>query len=452
MEVISQAEKKVLSILGKPAHSENGYRLIRYCIQNRVEDGILLFNILTRELLLLREEEFENLLSLQELKDRWFVVPEQLEEKKKAEMVRWMVRSTARKKKNITHYTIMTTTDCNARCFYCFEKGRSRIPMSEETAHKTARYIREHCGGEKVSITWFGGEPLFNRKAMDIISADLQAAGVDFHSAITTNGYLFDEEAVQKAKMLWNIQRVQITLDGTETVYNRSKAFIYRDGGSPYQVVMGAIERLLEQGIPVNIRLNLDLYNAEDLMKLADELAGRFGGKKGFTVYTHHLFDGEIAVADAHTDEEWTPRFEAMHRLNSRLESYGLRKIPGLRKKLKQNQCMADAGSALVIAPTGDIGLCEHHSDSEFIGHIDREELDQEAIRSWQETSPETPECYECIWYPECLRLKRCTLACVCFRHQLEADLRSVKEAMAREYRLWKNHAQQEEPENQMLC
>ena len=452
MEIISKANHKVMAILGKPVCSGDRCRLIKYCIPAKVDEGVLLFHILTRELVLLSDEEYANILELEELKDRWFVVPEQMDEMKKADMVRWILRSTAKKPKNTNNYIVMTTTDCNARCFYCFEKGRSRIPMSEETAHKTARYIREHCGGQKVRIAWFGGEPLFNQKAMDIISQDLREAGVDFHSGIATNGYLFDDEAVYKAKNLWNLKTVQITLDGTEEVYNRSKAFIYRDGKSPYQVVMESIGRLLEAGLATSIRLNLDLYNAENLMLLVDELAARFGGKQGFSIYAHHLFDGEIAIGDYHTDEEWGLRFEAMHRLNSKIEGYGLRRIKGIRKHLKTVQCMVDHGGSLVIAPTGDIGLCEHYSDSRFVGHLDQEKLDPEAVKAWRELSPPIPACAECIWYPDCIRLKNCTLASVCFRHELEEELRSTKESMVQEFKLWKEKAQKEDCEDEILC
>lgn len=34
-----------------------------------------------------------------------------------------------------------------------------------------------------------------------------------------------------------------------EEIYNRSKAFIYKDGQSPYQVVLANIQRLLDAGV-----------------------------------------------------------------------------------------------------------------------------------------------------------------------------------------------------------
>lgn len=68
--------------------------------------------------------------------------------------VRKLAKLLGDRKKKTKSYTILTTTDCNARCFYCYELGRSRIPMSEQTAHEIADYI----SAPKVNIHWFGGE------------------------------------------------------------------------------------------------------------------------------------------------------------------------------------------------------------------------------------------------------------------------------------------------------
>ena len=452
MKVISKAQQAVLKILGNPQKSASGYRLIKYCVQENVEDGVLLFNVLTREVLLLTRDEFENYTENKELLDKWFLVPEDFDEKATTETVRWVLRNTAEKPKHITTYTIMTTTDCNARCFYCFEKGCARIPMSEETAHKTAQYIKEHCGGKRVKLAWFGGEPLLNMQVMDIICEDLKNAGIEYYSGMTSNGYLFCEDDVSKAKTLWNLKHVQITLDGTEKVYNRSKAYIYKDGKSPYQVVLNGIELLLDAGVQVAIRLNLDLYNADDLMNLVDEIAERFSGKKGLVMYAHHLFDTDLSMAQTHTDEEWEPRYEAMYRLNSKIDGYGIGWTRGIKKTLKLMHCMADGGSARVIAPKGDIGLCEHYTDCEFIGHIDREDIDKAMVESWKELSPEIPECNDCFYYPGCVKLKKCTANSTCYRHEREANLREIKRSMLHEYKLWQQNAQKADDEDEEIC
>ena len=98
---------------------------------------------------------------------------------------------------------------------------------------------------------------------------------------------------------------------------------------------------------------------------------------------------------------------------------------------------MADSGHSVTILPTGDIGLCEHHSESEFIGHLDREEVDAEMIASWQESMPEIPECETCFYYPDCIRLKKCSSDSVCFEHLRMDRLESTKRAMRNEYKRW---------------
>ena len=58
----------------------------------------------------------------------------------------------------------------------------------------------------------------------------------------------------------------------------------------------------------------------------------------------------------------------------------------GVEKKPKMNYCMADSGNAVTILPGGEIGLCEHFSETEFIGHIDREGFDEAVAKLLKDT------------------------------------------------------------------
>lgn len=451
MKIVSEAKESILKILARFQKPSESYRMFRYVAEERTYDGILLHNLLTMELILLSEGEYANLAELDYLKEHWFLVPESTNEKELAEFVRLLLTTRQKKPKSITGYTIFPTTDCNARCFYCFELGRSRIPMSEETAHKVAKYICDHCGGEKVSISWFGGEPLFNKKAIEIICADLHELDVEFKSSAVSNGYLFDEETVRKAVTDWNLKKVQITLDGTETVYNKTKAFIYK-GTNPYQTVLANIGHLLDAGVAVQIRLNMDLYNAEELIRLVDELAERFAGRKGFHIYAHYIFEGNTPMAESHTASEWEEREQAMIRLENRITMHGLAGKGGISKNFRLNYCMADSGRSVTILPDGNIGLCEHFSEDEFIGHIDSEKFDEAMVKSWRKTAPEIPECAECFYYPECIRLEKCANSRVCFAQERNDRLRKTKRSMLNEYEKWLNQTQSEDTEDDGNC
>lgn len=451
MIVISEANESVLTILKLFLKKEVGTRWSQYCVHKTVLDGVLVFNLLTRELVLLTKDEYKNFAELDYLKERWFVVPEGVREKEMADFTKLVLSTRQPESKKITDYTIFTTTDCNARCFYCFELGRSRIPMSCETAKKAVRYIKEHCGGSKVNIGWFGGEPLFNVEAIDTIAHGLHNEGIDFTSKMVSNGYLFNEKIVQKAVESWKLKSVQITLDGTEKIYNKVKAYIYRDT-NPFRIVLNNISRLLEANIRVSIRLNMDLYNADDLLTLSEELAQLFSGRKGISVYAHHLFKNGTPDAELHSEMEWMKRDTAMNRLNETLEMNGLLANNGISKNIKLNHCMADSGKAITILPDGNIGLCEHYTESEFCSHLDRTDFDATIVKSWKERVPEIPECAECFYYMDCIKLKKCSSSRICYQQFRQEKLNSIQRAMLCEYAHWQGKTKTEDNSSDIFC
>lgn len=451
MQTISQGNETIEKILRAINKTKSSVRLIDYCVEQSVETGWLIYNTVTRGMLFLTEKEWQNRFEEEYLKNQWFVVSKECKEKEYADLVRWTIETRQKKTKTISGYTIFPTTDCNARCFYCFELGRNRVPMNKETAEKTAYYIKNHCGEKKVSIRWFGGEPLYNREAIETICKILKQENVEFQSSAVSNGYLFDEETIETAVRDWNLKNVQITLDGTEETYNKVKAFVYK-GVNPYRTVMENIGHLLDAGVKIQIRLNMDLYNAEDLMKLVEELAERFGGRKGIHAYAHHIFKGNEAMADSHTKEEWAERTRAMIRLEDKIRECGLESKAGISKSIKLNHCMADSGRSVTILPDGHIGLCEHFSEEEFIGHIDQEGFDEEVVKSWKERMPELPECAECVLYSECIQLKKCPNGGKCFPAMREERIRKLKRQMLNEYERWKSQQTSEDADEDELC
>ena len=437
MYIISNANDTVINMLSNMYKPAKEYKLSQYCVQSEISDGILLFNILTRELILLSQEEYSTLMDLDYLRERFFLVPNSINEKEYADVIKAYLYARNKKPKSIKSYTIFTTTDCNARCFYCFELGRSRIPMSIDVAKKLLQFIKDHCGNNRVKLSWFGGEPLMNPDVIDLICEGLRSSGIDYVSRMTSNGYLFNDNLIQKAAGLWNLKRVQITLDGTETIYNKTKAYIYKDG-NPYHIVMDNISKLLDASISVSVRLNMDLHNADDLLLLAQELSSRFNNSERLHVYAHHIFKSGVPMAQMHSDEEWDLREKAMSSIEHTLESAGLASVTGISKKFKTTHCMADCGSAITVLPDGNIGLCEHHTENEFIGHLDRKGFDRSVIESWREKISEIPECIDCFYFPQCIKLKKCTNASECYPQFRRNTYRAVQHQMRNEYYRWK--------------
>lgn len=452
MECIIQANPTISGILGKPKDPTAPRRITRHCISLSVPEGVLLFHTLTRELLLLSHAEYTAATASDDLFRHYFTVPEETDERELVELVRWVRSTMARKNQKNRSYTILTTTDCNARCFYCYEKGCAKITMDTKTAEKTADYIICQSGGNPVRLHWFGGEPLMNHPAISIICSRLRSAGIAFQSRMTSNGYLFSDTLADRAAKEWNLKNIQITLDGTEDIYNRSKAYVDA-AGSPYQRVLDNIDRLLDASIDVVIRMNMGLHNREDLLALTRQLAVRFTGRKKPRAYVGILFDTGKTWHELHTSQEWQQLFLAQQQLEAQFLDSGLA-IPAARRlarDLPVHYCMADSGSAELILPDGRIGLCEHHTDDEFIGHIDSPQRDTAVIASWQQRFDPLPECAGCACYPECIELKKCSGRIACFEHSRKHRVQKTELAMEREYQLWKqSHSEQIEPTPEM--
>lgn len=438
MQIIYNTVKPFDQLLKKQKAKEGEtYRPMYYVVEQPVDEGLLLYHTMTKALLLLTPEEAETYKThpeeMTELIGLWFLVPQSHDDRLLCRQIRDVARMLEKKSDAITNYTIMTTTDCNARCFYCFEMGQPRIPMSKETARRTVDYIIRHSKGEKVSIMWYGGDPLYNKGIITLMCRLLTEAGVDYKSKMISNGYLFDDNVVAEASSLWRLKKVQITLDGTEKVYNRCKAYIYKNVNA-YQRVIRNIHRLQNAGIQVIIRMNIDMHNADDLLELAKELSLEFSTPNGIHVYVHQLFEEEKKRTAIHDEKKRKIVFAKILDIRRILANGGFSQTVKLRRKVKIYRCMADNDSCITITPNGNIGKCDHYTNDQFVSHIDSEEWDEEMLQSFRETHEEIEACATCFDYPNCYMLKRCQATHHCFPEVCEDSLDKMKYEMKNAY------------------
>ena len=426
MQVIIPTPLQYEQIVGRQKRVDGEhYRLMTYVVQQPVTDGLLLYNTLTCSMVLLQPDEAADLTAQRELIDRWFLVPQENDDQKLCHQIRQMAALLKPAAKAITGYTILTTTGCNARCFYCFEKGTKPVTMTSETASKVVRYIVAHRGSETVHISWFGGEPLVNAKAIDQICTELSQQGVPFRSGMISNGYLFDAEMAQRAKDLWQLQLVQITLDGTAQTYNRVKDYVYQ-GVNAFERVLQNIGLLTGTGIHTRIRLNVSKHNIGEMAELVELLHQRFGADERLSVYSAGLLDEE------HNAELFARRMQ----LEQQITACGFaRKLYDLPKDIRLDCCMADDdGSRVVIAPDGHLGKCHHYLDREFFGHIDSEERNEAILRKFKERRADIEACATCFYYPQCIRLVMCHTDTICTSVKQQEHLYNMREAMKYEY------------------
>ena len=174
MKIIQPAASLIDLVIGKRKYDTDViYRPIHYLIFAETKDKkTLVHNNLTKSIILLDPSEYCALKSndfskhqdlKQKLVEMLFLVQEAFNEKETADSIRKIAKSIF-PTNEITSYTILPTTSCNARCFYCYEAGTKFITMDENTAEAVAKYIVKNSNGKKVNI------PSLIIKAGDVIA------------------------------------------------------------------------------------------------------------------------------------------------------------------------------------------------------------------------------------------------------------------------------------------
>lgn len=399
------------------------WRISHHVLRVPCDTGELLYHTMTGCLLRLRPEETAALdtdaVLRSQLSERWFMVPAAFDERKHARDVRGVLQLMQLPAKHVTHFTVLPTTACNARCAYCFEQDAPILTMDEAMAHRVADYIATASGGEKVSLSWFGGEPLCNIPAIRTICRDLRQRSVPFDGIMTSNGYYLTPSVACEAREDWHLNRIQITLDGTKDVYKRIKRYV-GNPEDPFARVITNIEGALNSGIHVTIRLNMDCDNADDLWQLVDQIGPRFAGQKDcyFSVVPLQPFTCEINEFPNLALKE-----KAYRKIISKAAEFGLSRPTTFSQAMPINHCKADNDGCEVILPDGHIGKCVHRLNAPYVGHIESTERNAALLSSWKQEQQEFPSCTDCPLYPLCIR----TADCAWFRHGCDAFSRQLR-------------------------
>lgn len=455
MEIINYSNDNDLRLLGGMQQKTVGkhYRLNKFCLKIETEDGTLIRNYLTGALVLLRPMELINFNIdtqcdyIDFLIGNWFLVPDNYDEEAilKIAKERKAIPITDTYLDHPSHFTILTTTTCNARCFYCYElKVKGKSAMTLEMAEKVSKYIIQSAPKDRqVILDWFGGEPLFNMDVIDLISSRVRAAGFNIMGSIVSNGYLFDDKVIQKAKDIWNLQNVQITLDGTEEIYNKTKNYIYKDT-NPFKKVIENIHKLVENNISVSIRMNCDKHNFDDLSKLIDFLAEEFKDPFVISPYVWPVFEEGFE----RTEEERDKLYQVITSLENKLEEKGFRVSHSNLGEIKGIHCMIDNNEAVCVFPKGELGICEHYLESKFIGHIDNpNEKNWDVIKGWRKYMEPIELCKDCPIKPGCLKVIGCPDEITCFKAKQEYLISHDKKGILSLYEDYKNR-----PKNDDNC
>lgn len=356
----------------------------------------ILYNTLTQSIVVLDDSEYlqfeKDTLSFderQKLQQLGFIVPDGFNEKEVVKKTRCDKIETTKK----VTFRILTTTKCNASCFYCYEKWQESETMSLDIAEKAAQFVINNTGDAKLlRLTWFGGEPLCNHQVITYITTRLKEAlaNIKYDVDIITNGYFLNQDLIDVLVDECMVSKIQITLDGYGNIHESRKKLPV---GS-FDRIINNIKILLSKNVKLSLRINFDENNYESVVELIEYLSNNVGARNNLNVYVANLFGSE-------TDESI---IRLKQNLDHMLLDYGFKKRLYRRPKYVQGRCFACDKNSFVISPSGMLFKCpqDMYSVSSAVGSIfsgvDRYVA---SYTKWCDSSV-VDECDSCILLPLC--------------------------------------------------
>ena len=340
---------------------------------------------------------------------------------------------------NLKQITLEVTQKCNLRCNYCIYNDYNEdfrnfniSEMSFETAKKALDYAFNHCG-EKLAITFYGGEPLLN---MDMIKkvvkyAECNKGGKKVIFSLTTNLVLITEEI---ADYLASIEYFTImgSMDGPEEIHNLNR----RDyqGNGTYQKAIDGLKRLVEAlkrygrnvqdvvSISVVIDKPYDIHKYEKIdifFKKLSWLPDKIGKSVSYAIYPDSILQLDKNNQNVNADSilKWSLEKNGDKNFyNGTLYTIVLpihiRKIwekPQFKYKL--NGCCIPGSRKIYVDADGRFRLCERIGCSPIIGNVDcgvdYDQLQKKYIEEFCQKSQD--DCSKCwarnlcyVCYAEC--------------------------------------------------
>lgn len=299
--------------------------------------------------------------------------------------------------------TIAPTLDCNFACPYCYEYTRPGI-MTDAVAEQVVDFAADRLQhSERLSVDWYGGEPLLVPDRVMGITRDLrqlaESTNKSWFFSMVTNGYRLDETMARSLAEA-GISDVQITLDGPPEIHDQRRKL--RNGAGTFSRILENLKTAVEIFEDVRLRINLDSNNPDQwkpLVALLEEagirdrvrmhIASVDTQTEANAGYMNACLDSET-FADTWVDWE--------------LDAYQTGK-GGVLSLPRMTVCVMVSEWAYVIDPDGNLYKCWNHiGDADrMIGHVSEPDLVDPDGR-WKRFDPtDWAACRDCDLLPACM-------------------------------------------------
>lgn len=348
------------------------------------DGGYILFNSLTKNILLLTDENKKwidsvNLVTIDVSDERFamlyslnFIIDDDFYEFEyyKLEWYRSLYAS------GILRHTIILNLACNCDCPYCFENKNGQF-MTIETAKAYLDWLEPQVKDIKyLYLSWFGGEPLLSKRLIEFITAGILKLANKYHfqysACVVTNGVLLDKDYVSKCEDL-HITNIQATIDGERDIHNRYR-FLKANHGETFDKILANLSDFctrIHSDTATVLRVNLTDENYHTIPKLLDEIPDVVRDNCVLLfrwVYSHT--EGRNPGVEFSAEKKGSKPYENLAPLYELAQSKGFT-TNSFDEGMNYNFCECDFDRAFQINYDGDLFMCTHSMDkAEAIGNV----------------------------------------------------------------------------------
>jgi uncharacterized protein len=354
---------------------------------------------------------------VRELCDAGFFIPVKIKE-------RDLVGEILEKESKIGfHAIILPHENCNFRCDYCYEKFE-RGKMRPDIAEGLKIFIHQKTkDNDRLSIAWFGGEPLLARDVIYHLSASFMKSceknGASYSSGITTNGYLLTNEVVDSL-LKHKVFSYQVTIDGPEELHDRSRKLA--GGKGTYQRIIMNLKNMKKrtEDFLVKIRINFTKHHtSESMEEFFVQVQSLFQGDARFDLHFHPVGrwggpnDANLDVCDVRSVGEVRSAF-----MRRSLQLGFPNQMAKRHLRPHGNVCYAGKENSIVIGSDGTIYKCTVAFDDAVnqVGKLLKNGeilIDQHRWNLWTKLKDKNiDKCQTCSFSPTC-QSKGCPLMAI---------------------------------------
>lgn len=321
------------------------------------------------------------------------------------------------------YVSFQTSAYCQLACDYCGQE-HERVNMSDEIIDSIVCRIEEKLSSGRfkgLTVSWFGGEPLFAMKQMRIINTKLKQICLNFNLAyegkITTNGLCLTPKLYKELIDDFNIGGIEITLDGTSEYHDARR---YTKTLKPsFNVIFNNLKGIInsEDSIYkkersfISIRCNVDQRNMTGVIPLLDLFVANNMQHKIY-FYTANVFSWAQNGADKNLSVEEYSNHCLDYLIY--LKKKGFNMVNLLPNRTPPAYCMALNENAEMFDSFGNIFDCSETSYSSLyentdlilgnIHNVKNNSIKRSRLINYFEDlkNYKFSKCSECKFYPLC--------------------------------------------------